>query len=191
MRLPRPSSVAIACLSSWEPMRVFASARLEAYRKTDIDWERHRLRVSQAAASTARRAWVGDVKTQAARRVVPLPRFLLAEIEEHKTAFGVAPDGRVFTTEGHRILHKSNMAPRFRQARVKAGLSPEVSFHHLRHSYAALLIREGAHPKVVQSLMGHSSIVTTLDIYGHLFPGMGDEFALRLDELRKRSLQGR
>ena len=41
-------------------------------------------------------------------------------------------------------------------------------FHDLRHTYAATLIDEGVHPKKIQHLLGHTSIRTTLDIYGHL-----------------------
>jgi integrase len=37
-------------------------------------------------------------------------------------------------------------------------------------------------PKVVQTLMGHSSIVMTLDLYGHLFPSSDDRAALAEDE---------
>ncbi|MCW3036434.1 MAG: hypothetical protein JWM17_1746, partial [Actinobacteria bacterium] len=32
-----------------------------------------------------------------------------------------------------------------------------------------MLIREGAHPKAIQLRLGHASIKTTLDTYGHLY----------------------
>ncbi len=48
--------------------------------------------------------------------------------------------------------------------RVRLG---QVRFHDLRHTYASLMIRAGIHPKVLQSLMGHSSIRVTMDTYGH------------------------
>ena len=76
----------------------------------------------------------------------------------------------------------------FKAARTRAELL-SVTPHTLRHSYAALLTREGAHPKVVQTLMGHSSINVTMDLYGHLFPGMGAELAERLQELRSSRLE--
>ena len=40
----------------------------------------------------------------------------------------------------------------------------------LRHTYATMLISEGAHPRVVMERLGHSSISVTMDTYGHLFP---------------------
>jgi integrase len=55
------------------------------------------------------------------------------------------------------------------------------TFHDLRHSHAALLIAQGEHPKVVQERLGHASIETTLDTYGHLFEGLDEAAADRLE----------
>jgi len=46
-----------------------------------------------------------------------------------------------------------------------------MDFHSLRHTCGAWLSMNGAHPKAVQSVMRHSTIVLTMDTYGHLFPG--------------------
>ncbi len=46
---------------------------------------------------------------------------------------------------------------------------------------ASLLIREGLHARVVSERMGHASIRTTLDTYGHLFQGMDEAAADTLD----------
>ena len=53
--------------------------------------------------------------------------------------------------------------------------------HDLRHTSASLLIREGLPGKVIQERLGHSSIKTTLDTYGHLFEGMDRDAADLLD----------
>ena len=39
----------------------------------------------------------------------------------------------------------------------------------------------GYPPKMLQEIMGHASITTTLDLYGHLYPGEMDRYADRLD----------
>jgi hypothetical protein len=39
----------------------------------------------------------------------------------------------------------------------------------------------GYPPKMLQEIMGHASITTTLDLYGHLYPGDMDRCADRLD----------
>jgi integrase len=56
-----------------------------------------------------------------------------------------------------------------------------LRFHDLRNTHAAMLIAQGEHPKVIQLRLGHSSIQVTLDIYGHLFEGLDEAAADRLD----------
>ncbi len=58
-----------------------------------------------------------------------------------------------------------------------------IRFHDLRHTYAALQIAAGANPKYLQRQMGHASIQTTLDKYGHLYPDEHGEQVARLDSV--------
>src|SRR5215475_1227619 len=72
---------------------------------------------------------------------------------------------------------------RFPRALRQAGIARHVRLHDLRHTYASLLIAQGAHPKYIQVQMGHASIQTTLDRYGHLMPEMHEAEARKLDRL--------
>lgn len=47
----------------------------------------------------------------------------------------------------------------------------KLDFHSLRHTCGAWLAIRGVHPKVIQSIMRHSTITLTFDVYGHLMPG--------------------
>jgi integrase len=47
----------------------------------------------------------------------------------------------------------------------------------LRHAAASLFIAEGWTPKRVQTVLGHSSINLTYDVYGKLFPSPEDDQA--------------
>ena len=58
-----------------------------------------------------------------------------------------------------------------------------MRLHDLRHTYASLLIAQGAHPKYIQAQLGHASIQTTLDRYGHLMPDAHAAEARKLDRL--------
>jgi hypothetical protein len=44
------------------------------------------------------------------------------------------------------------------------------------------MIQAGYPPKMLQEILGHASITTTLDLYGHLYPGEMDRYADRLNE---------
>ena len=63
----------------------------------------------------------------------------------------------------------------------EAGL-PDMGIHALRHTCAAMLIAQGAHPKAIQSHLGHQSITTTLDRYGQLFEDVHERLAERVDD---------
>ena len=70
----------------------------------------------------------------------------------------------------------------FLPAREQAGISDRFRIHDLRHTAAALMIQAGYPPKMLQEILGHASITTTLDLYGHLYPGDMDKYADRLDD---------
>ena len=58
----------------------------------------------------------------------------------------------------------------------RAGLAGEgFTFHTLRHTFATTLFMKSEHPKIVQSLLGHSSITQTMDTYSHLMDGIGGD----------------
>ena len=90
----------------------------------------------------------------------------------------------VFTPPDGGQLRHGNFYNRTFQPTVQKTLPGELQrarFHDLRHTHAALLIAQGAHPKAIQYRLGHSSITVTLDRYGHLFPALDDALTDALD----------
>jgi hypothetical protein len=55
-----------------------------------------------------------------------------------------------------------------------------LDFHCLRHTCGAWLAMTGVHPKVVQTVLRHSTITLTMDTYGHLFPGQEADAVARM-----------
>jgi integrase len=115
--------------------------------------------------------------------------FLRDQLAEHLASdVDGRQDALVFTSPEGEPLRRGNFNRRlWRPTLQDVGL--DLRLHDLRHTCAALLIAEGAHPKAVQSHLGHSSIQVTMDRYGHLLPSDVEELADRLDVSRKRTLE--
>ncbi|MHB1854018.1 MAG: tyrosine-type recombinase/integrase [Acidimicrobiales bacterium] len=112
--------------------------------------------------------FLGSTKTYR-NRVVSMPGPLAAAVAEH--ASGRGPDDLVFASaDGSPIRHTAFYRDEFKPAVRRAGLDPNLRFHDLRHTCAAMMIRLGAHPKAIMERLGHSTITVTLNTYGHLLP---------------------
>jgi integrase len=79
-------------------------------------------------------------------------------------------------------LHKDSLLRAFKKALKSAGLQ-EKPFHSLRHSCASMLLEQNVHPKVIQEMLGHSTITQTLQTYSHLIPTLHREAANTMDRI--------
>ena len=77
---------------------------------------------------------------------------------------------------------KSSLAKVFKRAKEKAGLTEAFTMHSLRHSFATHLLEQGTDIRIIQSLLGHSDIKTTL-IYTHVSNNLIQKVKSLLDDL--------
>ena len=148
-------------------------------RVCDIDFERRRVDVRRAFSDVGGHVVLGTPKSHQSR-TVPIPPFVAADLAA--AICGKHADGLVFTMPSGSVVRLSNWRRAvFLPARDRAGLSTRFRIHDLRHTAAWLMIQAGYPPKMLQEIMGHASITTTLDLYGHLYPGEMDRYAERLD----------
>jgi integrase len=92
---------------------------------------------------------------------------------------GLIFPNRIGSPTDHNNLYYREYKPLLK----RAGLEDEgFTFHALRHAFATALFARGEHPKVVQSLLGHSSITQTMDTYSHLLDDVDDDEVGGLDE---------
>lgn len=150
-----------------------------ALRRGRCDLKRSRVMVAESLADVSGILYFGPPKTHQ-RRAVTVPHFLRDRLAEQLASL-TSDDSLVFQAPRGGPIRYSNFIRRvWKRALLEAGL-PDMGVHALRHTCAALLISQGAHPKAIQSHLGHRSITTTLDRYGHLFEDEHDKLADRLD----------
>jgi integrase len=159
----------------------------------DVDVERGSLTVRRALQRLPKR--LGGVvlvepKTDRSRRTVHLAPGTVAVLAEHRARQAndrLAPRERfVFTGITGRPLDGSVVNHQFHRALSHAGL-PNVRVHDLRHTAATHLLTRGVHPKIVQDLLGHSTISLTLDTYSHVSPALHAQVADHMEVLFNRS----
>jgi len=159
-----------------------------ALRRGRCELLRSRIQIAESLAEVGGRLHFGPTKTYQ-RRTIVVPGFVRDLLVEHLAQYGDPdPQALVFTGSSGGPLRHSNFRGRIWLPALEAARLPEkVRIHDLRHTCAALLIAAGAHPKAIQAHLGHSSIVVTMDRYGHLFPDEMDRLAQQLDAVHDAS----
>jgi integrase len=159
----------------------------------DIQLEQGKLQVRRSLARIGKQGFVtSEPKTKSSRRAIALATVAIEALKRHRIqqnerrlAAGPAWEDQdlVFCNLVGKPLEAGNLTRRsFRPLLEKAG-APKIRFHDLRHSAATLLLSMNVHPKIVQELLGHSSITITLDTYSHVLPSLQSEAVARFDTL--------
>jgi integrase len=196
--IPTPDEIkriVAAASGKWRPLLLTAifsglrSSELRGLRWQDIDFKKAELHVRQRADKFRE---IGPPKSEAGERALPLPPIVVATLREWRLACPNGELGLCFPNgKGNPEFHNNVIHRGLWPAMIAAGVvvvdkdtgdvSPKYTgLHALRHFYASWLINRNADgglelpAKVVQYRMGHSSIVVTMDTYGHLFP-RGDD----------------
>lgn len=118
------------------------------------------------------------LKTPHSQREIPLPKKVMDLLDEtlHLGDF-------IFSdTEGNPIEVK-RVPRRLKKVCESLGIGTERSFHSIRHTYATRLFELGVPIKTIQTLLGHSDIQTTMNIYTHVMKEKKLEILDKLDTL--------
>ena len=186
----------------WRPLILTAiftglrASELRGLRWADLDFDKGELHVRQRAD---RYAAIGKPKSEAGERTVPLTPTVFNTLREWKLACLKNDGDLVFpSTHGRvqqhaHIVRRGLIPPQIEggvvrdtgerdEAGIPISVAKYTGLHALRHFYASWCINRRADgglelpAKVVQERLGHSSIMMTMDVYGHLFP-RGDDAA--------------
>ena len=156
---------------------------------SQVDLKARRVRIAQTWAYAWGKLYLEPSTKNHERRSVPIPSFLVPELEELMRERGAGD--LLFTAPKDGTLRLGNFTRRhFKAAIETAGLiDMGITPHKLRHTAASLAIASGADVKVVQTMLGHKTATLTLDTYGHLWPDRLDEVSDRLDVQRAKALE--
>jgi integrase len=150
---------------------------LLALQKDDIDWKNKQIHVRRSV-------WRGQFiapKTSYSVRRIDVSPYLLSELRRHVLASPSNDLGLVFANEHGGILDPDTLVKRHFFSAIERAKIKRIRFHDLRHTNASLRIAEGQNPKYIQDQMGHASIQTTFDRYGHLLKKANPDQAKKLD----------
>jgi len=132
-----------------------------------------------------------EPKSDRSYRLVSIPASIVAFLARHRARQNrerlVAGSrwqqtGHTFASTIGTPLDERNVRREFYDL-LEAQNLPRMRPHDLRHSYATILLATGEHPKVVQEILGHSSVQLTLD--SHLLPDLmlKERAAAKLDAI--------
>ena len=141
-------------------------SELLALKWRDIDFENLQIIVQRSIYGNV----VGNCKTEASRKPVPMDPILAAELLAWKRDSTYShSDDWVFASPRAKGKHPywpaSILSSVIRPALARSGIQKRVGWHTFRHSFSTILIANGENVKVVQELMRHSNCTCTLEIY--------------------------
>jgi integrase len=134
-------------------------------------------------------------KSKKSKRTIPLPLDVAVALRLHRIyqrkekqflGSNFQDQNLVFSTSKGTPIGPRNFTRKFEALRKRAGLSPDINLHGLRHTYATRLLERGESLKTVQELLGHEDISTTGNTYAHVMPEIKKQAAQNLNSLLKR-----
>ena len=147
---------------------------LKGLQWSSINWENRSITVRHSLCDYTHE--LGSPKSNH-ERTVPMDTDVYEALFKRKK-----DTGYVFLDEKKRPFESHSLEKELREVRYKAGLRP-IGWHTLRHSFASLLAMKSVPLHVVQKLLGHSTIATTMR-YAHVAP---TEFRTAIDMLNPRN----
>lgn len=187
-------------------MQMFAGLRIGevlALKWKDIDFENKLVNIDNAITITpkidkkgntiTRDTVISDTKTSASMREVPMPMILVECLErwkkvrwirQRKTGISfIAPTDLVFSSNDGTLRTYSGTRKMFDKLMEKYGMSEyKLHFHSLRHTYSSMLFEAGENPKVIQMLLGHKDVTTTIKTYNSVDRSYFKQATDKLDE---------
>ena len=159
----------------------------------DVDFEGSRLSVRQQYTRQGNGVGFGPPKSKKSIRTIDVDGETTALLREQqeRQLFDRRACGPAYRADLDLVFcrpggsaHDPNVIGRRFERRVRALRTvPAIGLHGLRHTHATLLLEAGVDVKTVSERLGHDSVQTTLELYGHVTPRMRSNAAARFGSL--------
>lgn len=158
----------------WKPLVEFLVAsgarwsEITALKSGDVDRSESTVRIVRAWKKGEGGGYqLGPPKTKKSRRTINVPAEVLDKLDYTGEWLFTKPGRGGHAVDGP-VRGQSFRINVWNPAVQRAGLEPRPRIHDLRHTCASWLIQAGVPLPVIQQHLGHESIQTTVDVYGHL-----------------------
>lgn len=130
----------------------------------DINFKEKTVSITKTYYRRNKTDYITAPKTESSNRIVTMPDFLVEELKAYTDKmYELKAEERIFMVTDRAVQKK------MKQKADKLNLK-HIRVHDLRHSHIAFLIEKGIQPLIISKRVGHDSVTTTMNIYGHLYP---------------------
>ena len=137
----------------------------------DLDFRNSTININKTFYRRNRQDYLTSPKTESSNRKVTVPDFLMKELKAYTgSLYGLKDQDRIFPVTDRAIQKK------LKSKSEALGLT-KIRIHDIRHSAIAFLIEKNVQPLAIAQRVGHDSVNTTLNIYGHLYPNKQKQIA--------------
>jgi integrase len=145
-----------------------------------VDLRRGTVQVASGLSRVRGADYVNDPKTEKGRRSIVVDARVVAIVRAHRAEqhlqrpqAGSAWRDRdlVFGEENGEFLLGGGVRHRFARDVAGAGV-PATRFHDMRYTAATMALSQGMDTLSISEMLGHVSVATTLNLYGHVQPDM-------------------
>lgn len=142
----------------------------------DINFKEKTVSITKTYYRRNKTDYITAPKTESSNRIVTMPDFLAEELKAYTDKmYELKAEERIFMVTDRAVQKK------MKQKADKLNLK-HIRVHDLRHSHIAFLIEKGTQPLIISKRVGHDSVTTTMNIYGHLYPDKQRQLADMLNE---------
>lgn len=151
---------------------------MQGLKYSDVDKKENVIHVQRTLKYIEGHGYIEDTpKTRTSARDIPLTAAIVKHIEEQRKFWGfkvVKMDQYLFCNENGAPISRERVQTEIdrtiKRIREAGHDFPRITSHVFRHTFATRAIEAGMQPQVLKTILGHSSLAMTMDLYSHVLP---------------------